>query len=412
MSPLLQTSGHDAGIDSTRQIFLSTRALSKAILEMVRLDDIQLTGGYIPVISAIDPEGIRLTDLARITGMSKQALFPYVTALQDFGYLSKVQDPHDGRANLLCFTPKGHKLLEQIHAALEQMSREGQSAGQARHGRDIDMRRYFPGDRFLNRQEGGARAVAGIVESGAGADLFSSAFTHAAIGMAIVGLDGQFLDVNESLCRIVGYSKPELVKLTFQDITHPDDLKTDLDLSKLLMDGVIPSYHLEKRYIRKNGDLIWILLTATLARHADGTPHHFIAQIQDIQSRKQDEDERNAFFDVCPDLLAVAGTSGRFIRVNKAWTDILGWSVEELTSRPYLDFIHPEDQERTRREHAASFAGNPLHAFTNRYRHKDGSYRWLEWNAAVKANERIFCSARDITDMIETGAMARSQARN
>ena len=121
---------------------------------------------------------------------------------------------------------------------------------------------------------------------------FSTAFNESPIGMAIRGLDGSWLQVNQALCDIVGYSKSELVTMTFQAMTHSDDLQTDLSYLELVLAGTLRTYQLEKRYFHKNGPVIWVALSASLVRNADGTPRHFIAQIQDITEQKGREEER------------------------------------------------------------------------------------------------------------------------
>ncbi len=109
--------------------------------------------------------------------------------------------------------------------------------------------------------------------------------SHAPIGLATVSLDGRFQEVNESLCAITGYDKQELEALTFQAITHPEDLESDLDNARKLLGGEIPFYKMEKRYVRKDGSIVWIQLTSSLLRNPDGAPLHFIAQIEDISER-------------------------------------------------------------------------------------------------------------------------------
>src|SRR5262249_36480867 len=99
--------------------------------------------------------------------------------------------------------------------------------------------------------------------------------------------EGRFLVVNESLCRIVGYTAEELVTLTFQEITYPDDLEFDLEYRNQLLDGQIRSYDLEKRYIHKNGEPVWAELSVSLVTDDDGNPVHFVAQIQSIDDRKR-----------------------------------------------------------------------------------------------------------------------------
>lgn len=117
-------------------------------------------------------------------------------------------------------------------------------------------------------------------------DTFSSAFNHSGVGMALVSPDGKWLQVNDVLCDITGYSKNELMGLTFQDITHPDDLETDLDMVNRILNREMDKYTLEKRYIAKDGKVIWISLTVSLVWNKDNTPRFFISQMVDITSRK------------------------------------------------------------------------------------------------------------------------------
>ncbi len=118
---------------------------------------------------------------------------------------------------------------------------------------------------------------------------FRQAFEFAGIGMAIVGLDGRWIRVNHSLCEIVGYSADELIKKTFQDITHPDDLDSDLRHVQDLLDGVERFYKMEKRYFHRSGRTVWIKLTASLVRNIAGAPVQFVSQIEDITARREGE---------------------------------------------------------------------------------------------------------------------------
>jgi len=121
-------------------------------------------------------------------------------------------------------------------------------------------------------------------------DLFENAFHHAAIGMALVGLKGQFLKVNRSLCELVGYTAEELTKLTFQEITHPDDLEVGVALLNQMTAGKISSCQTEKRYIAKRGKVVWVLCTASSVPGHGGLPVLYILQLEDITARKEAED--------------------------------------------------------------------------------------------------------------------------
>jgi PAS domain S-box-containing protein len=125
-------------------------------------------------------------------------------------------------------------------------------------------------------------------------DRFSGAFDYAAIGMALVGTDGSFLQANRALCELTGYSRQELLAKTFQDITHPDDLETDLGYVRQMLNGEIDTYQMEKRYFRADGSLVWILLSVSLVHDSIGNPLYFVSQIQDITPRKIAEQEREA----------------------------------------------------------------------------------------------------------------------
>ncbi|TAK14473.1 MAG: PAS domain S-box protein [Anaerolineae bacterium] len=120
---------------------------------------------------------------------------------------------------------------------------------------------------------------------------FNSAFEDAAIGMALVALDGRWLEVNRALCAIVGYAREDLLAMTFQDITHPEDLGADLAFVRQMVTGEIATYQMEKRYVHRNGEIIWVLLSVSLVRDSQDQPAYFISQIQDISDRKRAEEE-------------------------------------------------------------------------------------------------------------------------
>ncbi len=116
---------------------------------------------------------------------------------------------------------------------------------------------------------------------------FEAAFHASPHGVAIVALDGSFLHVNGKLCEITGYPMDELQDITFQEITHPDDLDADLTQLDELISGELDTYEMEKRYYTKEGHLIWVLLAVAIVREESGSPRHFISQVQDISARKR-----------------------------------------------------------------------------------------------------------------------------
>ncbi|CAA0081566.1 Phytochrome-like protein cph1 [Halioglobus japonicus] len=120
---------------------------------------------------------------------------------------------------------------------------------------------------------------------------FRSTFDQAAVGIAHISFSGEWLRVNQKVCDILGYSMPELADLTFQDITHPEDLNQDSDYVKQVLAGEINTYDMEKRYFRKNGQIIWVNLTVSLVREEDGQDGYFVSVIEDISARKEAEEK-------------------------------------------------------------------------------------------------------------------------
>ncbi len=120
---------------------------------------------------------------------------------------------------------------------------------------------------------------------------FRSAFDDAPIGMALVSTDGHWLQVNRSLCEILGYSEAELLTSSFQAVTHPDDLEADLAQVRRMLDGTLRFYQIEKRYLHKRGHIVWAQLSVSLVRDPTGKPLYFVSQVQDITQRKHAEFE-------------------------------------------------------------------------------------------------------------------------
>lgn len=120
---------------------------------------------------------------------------------------------------------------------------------------------------------------------------FRMALKGAAHGIALVGLDGSWLQVNDAVCRMLQYKEDELLNLSFQDITHPDDLETDLDFLHECIEGKRNTYQMEKRYIRRDGKIIWVHLAVAILRAENDAPLYFISQIQDITAQKEAESE-------------------------------------------------------------------------------------------------------------------------
>jgi diguanylate cyclase (GGDEF)-like protein/PAS domain S-box-containing protein len=120
---------------------------------------------------------------------------------------------------------------------------------------------------------------------------FRQSFESAIIGKALVGLDGCWMEVNPALCALLGYSEKELLAISFQDLTHPEDLKVDVDYVQQMLKGRISAYRMEKRYLHRQGTDVWVQLCVSAVHDAHGLPLYFVSEIQDISERKQYENQ-------------------------------------------------------------------------------------------------------------------------
>ena len=177
---------------------------------------------------------------------------------------------------------------------------------------------------------------------------FRSTFNNAAVGIAHVGLDGTWLLVNDRTCEIVGYSHEEMRSCTFQDITHPEDIRSDLELLQQVLDGRLDTYAMEKRYYHKKGHIVWVNLTVSLVRNNEGAPCYFISIIEDINERKQteaaqiaSEDLFRSFSNNIQNLAWIADGNGWIYWYNQRWFDYTGTTLEEMQGWGWEKVHHP-----------------------------------------------------------------------
>ncbi|PAK93685.1 diguanylate cyclase [Stenotrophomonas rhizophila] len=162
------------------------------------------------------------------------------------------------------------------------------------------------------------------------AEKFAGAFSSAALGMALVSLEGRWLDVNDALCGILGYTRAELLEIDFQTLTHPDDLHADLALVGDLLAGRRDHYHMEKRYLGKGGNVVWGRLSVSLVRAPHGEPLHFVSQIQDVtvqrfsgQQLRESEHRTRVTLDAVADMVLTLDLAGHIQYANAAATRAL-----------------------------------------------------------------------------------------
>ena len=180
--------------------------------------------------------------------------------------------------------------------------------------------------------------------------LFSSAFNTAPQGMALVSPEGRWLEVNDELCRMLGYRRAQLLARDFQSITHPDDLATDLENIEALLAGRINGYQMEKRYLDNQGRTIWVLLSVSLVRDGEGRPVHFVAQIQDFSERvaaeraiREREHYLHTLLDNVLDAIITIDEQGRIETFNHAAEKLFGYSLSQVVGHN-VKLLMPEPE--------------------------------------------------------------------
>ncbi|MBI5950675.1 MAG: PAS domain S-box protein [Chloroflexi bacterium] len=242
---------------------------------------------------------------------------------------------------------------------------------------------------------------------------FRAAFENANVGVCLVATDGHILRVNEAMGRMFGYSRQELEQMNINTIAYPNDVDLSPTFIKNAISGETNQANFDKRYIHKQGHIVWGHVAISLVRDAQGEPLYFISHVQDVTAQKQAEqslrektEELDRYFQNALDLLCIADTDGYFRRLNPAWTSTLGFDVSELEGQSFLDFVHPDDLEPTLQALSQLAGQEEVQNFVNRYRCKDGAYRWLEWRS-IPLGEKIYAVARDITEQKRAEAALR-----
>jgi len=218
---------------------------------------------------------------------------------------------------------------------------------------------------------------------------FRSAFQNAAIGMAMTTLDGRWLNVNNTLCRFLGYSEAELLATDCNGVTHPDDIADDVELLKHLVAGLLTSTQCEKRYLHKNGELVWAQVTASLVKGADGQARYRMLYVLDIKHRMEAEERFRATFEQAAVGIAHVGMDEKIIRVNRRYCDIVGYSEQELLGRVPKFLNHPDDSSLSQ-EARQRLTVDAITHYTQekRYVRKDGGIVWVRRTESLARDDR------------------------
>ncbi len=256
---------------------------------------------------------------------------------------------------------------------------------------------------------------------------YHNAFFWASTGMAMCAPDGRFLQVNRALCTLLGFSEQEMLGRTFLDVTHPEDRQESRGCMERLLSGEIPSYHLEKRYLTRAGEVRWVSLAVTLVRGEGGVPLHTVSQIQDITERRNavaalraSEERFRKIAGATRDLIYLVDRVGRVRFANPAMERCLGYPLKDLLGRPVETLIHPEDRGRARAVVESTYRGKESKPLDLRLVRADGSSLEAEVSSfRVSTGDGEHCVGailRDVSDRLaaerERAAMERELQRS
>ncbi|HEX5164332.1 MAG TPA: PAS domain S-box protein, partial [Thermomicrobiales bacterium] len=249
---------------------------------------------------------------------------------------------------------------------------------------------------------------------------FRGAFEDAAVALGIATLDGRLLRVNEAHCDLLGYRENELVGTDIRRLIHPDDLASTNQHRADLLAGTIRSYKEERRYLHKDGHIVWGLVSLSLTRDQHGNPLTILAQVQDISDRKlaeealrESEEYFRSTFDDAGIAMGVADLHLRLLRVNQQYCEMLGYSEDELLALQPSQLMHPDCWDAHERWRGDLLTGrSATQQMERRFRHHDGHVVWGLVNLSLvlggDGHPRYFLSQiQDITDRKRAEASLR-----
>jgi PAS domain S-box-containing protein len=242
---------------------------------------------------------------------------------------------------------------------------------------------------------------------------FRQTFDISPVGIVMVGLDKRFIRCNLAFSQSLGYGTEELVGKLIEDVTLPEDSQIGMAEMMAIMKGEIAQSQVHKRYLRKDGQVIWGEVTISLIRDSEGRAQYFLAIIQDVTGRKQAEDALRESEDKFKYVFEHASVGKSLtlptgeISVNQAMCDMLGYSQEELKTRKWQEITHPDDIELTQNAINALISGEKESVrFNKRYLHKNSSVVWTDISTALRRDKDsqplyFMTTINDITERVQ-----------
>jgi PAS domain S-box-containing protein len=221
-------------------------------------------------------------------------------------------------------------------------------------------------------------------------------FENAPLGICVAGRDTQYIQVNEAFCRMLGYSQQELLGRKWTELCHPDDLATAMEGKERLWGGATDSLDGLRRYIHRDGTVVWTQIRVSIVKASDGQPLYSVVHVEDISERRrteealrESEERLRKVFEQAPVGICVADRDTRYIQVNGAFCRMLGYNQQELLGRKWTELRHPDDLPAAMRGKARLWGGETesLDEF-QRIIHRDGTAVWTHVKASlVKASD-------------------------
>jgi len=252
---------------------------------------------------------------------------------------------------------------------------------------------------------------------------YRDTFDRAAIGIAHVSPAGNFLHLNDRWCEIVGYTREELMAISFQALTHPDDIHNSLTHLRALLANERREFSTEKRYLRKNGETIWVNLTVSLVRESTGAPSYFISVVEDITQRKhveealaESEQKHRSLFETMSQGVIYFNDQGTILSANPAAEQILGMCKEDLHGKFFLNtswhVVLENGAEISEADHPVAVAartGKPVvHSIVGILNQQTHTRQWLSIAAVPLFHPgeqklfQIYSTFEDITNRMRT----------
>ncbi len=248
---------------------------------------------------------------------------------------------------------------------------------------------------------------------------FHRVFDEAPIGIMLEGLDARFFRVNQALCEMLGYTESELMPLTCADITHPEDWKQEIPYTEQLRKGAIESYQLEKRYLNKNQEILWVNLTTILLKDKAREIFYILHMVEDITQRKQalealrqSEARYRAIIEDQTELICRFKPDSTITFVNDAYCRYFNKPRESLIGQEFLPAMPPEDRKLITKNFGSLSVEKPINTYEHRVILDGGEIRWQQWSDRALFDEHgnfIECQAvgRDITQLKQAEADVR-----